>query len=264
MKTQSELKFTKVPGQQSMYAVSIRAGVAPSIGTVWKCVEGWCSTSLDGAYVSQSYETRAAAANMLVLHVQDAAIKAKPDFDPRGCGDAVDVGLCGDVLENGVTALCNVCVKRPIVDSAEANVPTGYVHCACRDCMELTIGVDGVAFCDDCTDAECALDHECQRPDAYGGHSDDSDWCSRCEGSGTTVGTLKTVPHGHPLTGDGASASIEDETSAPIVATGYNNVTNRMEHTHADGSVTLPRAPLSYGHDDGCDCGECNRDEVRS
>lgn len=31
----------------------------------------------------------------------------------------------------------------------------GYVHCACRDCFELAIGVPGEAVCLECYDACC-------------------------------------------------------------------------------------------------------------
>ena len=32
---------------------------------------------------------------------------------------------------------------------------SGYVHCACRDCFEIAIGVAGRAFCSDCEEAGC-------------------------------------------------------------------------------------------------------------
>jgi hypothetical protein len=55
---------------------------------------------------------------------------------------------------------------------------SGYVQCACRDCMEIAISSGGKkrAFCSGCRDAGCpdyqgqpGMSQECQRPDAYGG-----------------------------------------------------------------------------------------------
>ena len=46
----------------------------------------------------------------------------------------------------------------------------GYTSCACRDCMEVAIGVPGAALCSDCEQAGCSLgDRECQSPHSYGG-----------------------------------------------------------------------------------------------
>lgn len=45
---------------------------------------------------------------------------------------------------------------------------TGYVPCACRDCMEIAIGKLGKALCCDCADAGCEPnDGECKRDDGY-------------------------------------------------------------------------------------------------
>ena len=47
--------------------------------------------------------------------------------------------------------------------------PSGYTPCACRDCMEVAIGVSGEAYCHECEEAGCAdyqgvrgLPQECQ------------------------------------------------------------------------------------------------------
>lgn len=45
---------------------------------------------------------------------------------------------------------------------------TGYTSCACRDCMEIAIGVSGEAFCHECEEAGCEHDEECQADGAYG------------------------------------------------------------------------------------------------
>jgi hypothetical protein len=48
---------------------------------------------------------------------------------------------------------------------------SGYVACACRDCMETAITSDGkLALCSDCEDAGCeaGAEQECQSPNAYG------------------------------------------------------------------------------------------------
>lgn len=57
---------------------------------------------------------------------------------------------------------------------------SGYKPCACRDCMEIAIGDDGVpAFCSDCEEAGCEDAHggegECLSPDAYGGGLDEDE-----------------------------------------------------------------------------------------
>jgi len=60
----------------------------------------------------------------------------------------------------------------------------GYIHCACRDCFEITIGGPGT-FCWQCVKHGChdyqgigGMSQECQRPDAYG----DLD-CPKCKQS---------------------------------------------------------------------------------
>jgi len=53
----------------------------------------------------------------------------------------------------------------------------GYVNCACRDCMEITVAGKGKKhYCSGCRDAGCpdyqgqpGMSQECQRADAYGG-----------------------------------------------------------------------------------------------
>ena len=50
-------------------------------------------------------------------------------------------------------------------------VISGYVDCACRDCMNIAIASDGKpALCSDCQEAGCeaGADKECQAPGAYG------------------------------------------------------------------------------------------------
>ena len=58
---------------------------------------------------------------------------------------------------------------------------SGYTHCQCRDCFEITVSDDQTKpdFCDDCTKAGCpdyqgveGMSQECQRPDAYGDEGD--------------------------------------------------------------------------------------------
>lgn len=58
-------------------------------------------------------------------------------------------------------------------------IMSGYIPCACRDCMDIAIGEPG-ALCNECQDASCipivewrepiqfASSYECQRDDAYG------------------------------------------------------------------------------------------------
>jgi hypothetical protein len=59
--------------------------------------------------------------------------------------------------------------KRSARATARGSKP-GYTSCACRDCMEVAIGVPGAALCSDCEQAGCSLgDRECQSPHSYGG-----------------------------------------------------------------------------------------------
>ena len=54
---------------------------------------------------------------------------------------------------------------------------SGYTHCKCRDCFEITVSNDmgNPDFCTECEEAGCpdyqgveGMSQECQRPDAYG------------------------------------------------------------------------------------------------
>ena len=48
---------------------------------------------------------------------------------------------------------------------------SGYVSCACRDCMEIAITTSGEpALCSGCQEAGCeaGAEKECQAPGAYG------------------------------------------------------------------------------------------------
>ena len=49
---------------------------------------------------------------------------------------------------------------------------SGYVHCACRDCFELTIGRINMELCDLCSRAGCdsAGKHECFSEHSYGNY----------------------------------------------------------------------------------------------
>lgn len=52
----------------------------------------------------------------------------------------------------------------------DAQETSGYAHCACRDCFELTIASAGEldALCAECAEAECEPHAgECERADAY-------------------------------------------------------------------------------------------------
>lgn len=45
---------------------------------------------------------------------------------------------------------------------------SGYVHCACRDCMETAIATsEEPAFCHDCEEFGCGHDKECEVPPDY-------------------------------------------------------------------------------------------------
>ena len=55
---------------------------------------------------------------------------------------------------------------------AASNSESGYTHCACRDCMDVSISnrIDTPELCLLCKDAGCEPDNgECQREDAYDG-----------------------------------------------------------------------------------------------
>jgi len=47
---------------------------------------------------------------------------------------------------------------------------SGYVDCACRDCVEIAITSGGPALCWECEEAGCSAEgtDECLRSDAYG------------------------------------------------------------------------------------------------
>lgn len=54
---------------------------------------------------------------------------------------------------------------------------SGYCHCACRDCFEITIREDGETdkLCDDCEESRCEANNgECKSPNAYGQEKKDS------------------------------------------------------------------------------------------
>lgn len=88
---------------------------------------------------------------------------------------------------------------------------SGYVSCACRDCMETAIsGDDGPAFCHDCVEAGCpdyqgveGMSQECQADGAYGGDGDDElDYesppdgvCPMDGGEGVYLGQLGKLVH---------------------------------------------------------------------
>jgi hypothetical protein len=51
---------------------------------------------------------------------------------------------------------------------------SGYWHCSCRDCFELLVGLPGEE-CEECIEAGCEADAECQRADAYGVGEEEED-----------------------------------------------------------------------------------------
>jgi hypothetical protein len=52
---------------------------------------------------------------------------------------------------------------------------TGYTPCACRDCLEIAIGVAGKALCHECEahGCEAGAEQECASPYAYGANVDE-------------------------------------------------------------------------------------------
>lgn len=63
-------------------------------------------------------------------------------------------------------------------------MPSGYVPCKCRDCMEIAITGSGEAsaYCNACALAGCpdyqgqpGMSQECQAPTAYGGDTQEED-----------------------------------------------------------------------------------------
>ena len=69
------------------------------------------------------------------------------------CDGCEDRGEC-DTPE-AMHARCEGCEDR---DEGKA----GYIHCACRDCMDVTIGLPG-EFCSDCVDAGCEPNEKCSQ-----------------------------------------------------------------------------------------------------
>ena len=45
---------------------------------------------------------------------------------------------------------------------------SGYINCQCRDCFDIAIANENeTALCNDCEEAGCQPDQECERHDAY-------------------------------------------------------------------------------------------------
>jgi hypothetical protein len=63
-------------------------------------------------------------------------------------------------------------IQQALEEDAEPKTleESGYQNCACRDCMEIAIGEEGV-YCEECLEAGCpeSLSGECEAPGAYGG-----------------------------------------------------------------------------------------------
>jgi hypothetical protein len=59
---------------------------------------------------------------------------------------------------------------------------SGYTHCACRDCFEITIGDDD-ALCRECEESGCEAnaETECDAPHAYGQHCGNVECCDEEE-----------------------------------------------------------------------------------
>lgn len=122
-------------------------------------------------------------------------------------------------------------------DAAD-NVPTGYVDCACRDCMEIAIGPTGT-MCSDCTGAGCdAFYDECRRSDAYGcdhAHGGD-DLCSRCDRLETSTITAPREPT--------AGMTARAPRGTTYAVTWSHGVTERSYATYED-AVAAVRSVLS-------------------
>lgn len=83
--------------------------------------------------------------------------------------------------------------------------PTGYTDCACRDCMDIAIGVAGAAYCHGCRDAGCpgyqgqpGMSQECQRPDAYGAGEETPDSSELVIKAEPTAGMTARAATGQP------------------------------------------------------------------
>lgn len=44
---------------------------------------------------------------------------------------------------------------------------SGYVHCSCLECMDVTVATSAGELCCSCEDAGCDGDSGCQRDDIY-------------------------------------------------------------------------------------------------
>jgi len=59
------------------------------------------------------------------------------------------------------TIVINQLVKATDIGMDLDGPEVGYQSCACRDCMEIAIGIPG-AFCNECEEADCEVDSDCQ------------------------------------------------------------------------------------------------------
>lgn len=73
---------------------------------------------------------------------------------------------------------------------------SGYTDCACRDCFEIAIGVEGEAMCHACEEAGCedyqveGMSQECQvEPEP------EMPECPVCEGEGAILGGLGNLTY---------------------------------------------------------------------
>jgi hypothetical protein len=158
MKKNSSVKFRKAsvdggPGYVVVYDASDMGVVWKSSKTTWV----WRASVKDAMGTAGIASTRAAAAAALVASYA-VPLKARAEVKPT-----VTKGWEQTVRATPAALSYNEADNAP---------PTGYVHCACRDCMETTVGPTGT-ICSDCTDAGCdAFYTECRRSDAYGGEDE--------------------------------------------------------------------------------------------
>ena len=86
---------------------------------------------------------------------------------------------------SGEYAPCNECeeaYRLAVSDERARGEAFGYVHCACRDCTDVAVGLPGIALCDECEGSDCqpvsgeyargeaSWQNQCQRDGAYDSH----------------------------------------------------------------------------------------------
>ena len=67
----------------------------------------------------------------------------------------------------GIVDICRECKDKSVNQFEYVTATAGYVHCACLDCMDVTVGTSSDTLCSLCEEAGCETLNYCQRDDLY-------------------------------------------------------------------------------------------------